>query len=129
MSSEQSIQRMRQLALAVTAVVVFDMVWVRAPFGAIIALPFAITAWRLRTARIPTRLALIAACALYVAIGVSYAMSNGIHDGAGHNASALINPGDFAFAYLGTPLAALLALQVVLYSLQGRRTRSAAAVV
>jgi hypothetical protein len=109
----------RRLAGAIAAIVVFDAVWVRAPFLAFIAMPFVITAWRYREGRMATRIALGLWCALYVLIGVTFALSNGLHAPAEPNVpQETISVGDFVFVYLGTPIAAWLLARVV-----GRRDR------
>ena len=118
--TESTIRRTRQLAGAVALAVAVDVAWVKAPFLVIMAVPFALTAWRLRSARVPTRIAIVLFSALYALIGASYALSNGIHDGAGHNSSALINPGDFVGVYVGSAFAVWLAVHVVAHSLRRR---------
>jgi hypothetical protein len=96
-------------------VVVFDTIWVRAPFLGLMALPFLIAAWRYREGRLATRMALGLWCALYVLIGVTFALSNGLHAPAEANVpQETINPGDFAFVYLGTPIAAWLGARIAL---------------
>src|SRR4051812_3447464 len=67
----------RALASAVAVTIIFDALWVRAPFLGILAVPFLVTAWRYREGRTPTRVALGLWCALYVLICVTYALSNG----------------------------------------------------
>lgn len=124
---ENTIRRTRQLAGLVALAVIFDVIWVKAPFLVVFAVPFALAAWRLRTGRIWTRIALIAWSALYVALGVVFIVNNGIHDGAGDNPDGWINPGDFVFAYVGTPLAALLAYQLIAGWVRMRRTNPAPA--
>jgi hypothetical protein len=110
--SEMSIST-RGLAAAVASAVVFDAVWVRAPFLAVIAVPFVITAWRYREGRLSTRVAFGLWCALYVLIGVTFALSNGLHAPTEPNTTQeTINAGDFVFVYLGTPIAAWLLVRL-----------------
>jgi hypothetical protein len=110
----------------IAANVVFDAVWVRAPFLAFIAVPFIVTAWRYREGRLATHVALGLWCALYVLIGVTFALSNGLHAPTEPNtAQETINPGDFAFVYLGTPIAAWLGVRLAMGS--GRRRLAGAA--
>jgi hypothetical protein len=118
----------RALAAAVAAVVILDVIWVRAPFLGFIALPFVIAAWRYREGRAATHIALGLWCALYVLIGVTFALSNGLQGPAEPNLPReTINPGDFAFVYLGTPVAAWLGIR--LFGGLGRKARLSREVV
>jgi hypothetical protein len=106
----------RRLAAAIAGVVVFDALWVRAPFLVIMALPFAVVAWRYRGRTTAAEIALFAFCALYAVIGVMFILANGLHAPAEPNeAREVISAGDFVFAYVGTPLSIWLG---------GRATRS-----
>jgi hypothetical protein len=105
------VQKTRALCAVLAAIVVFDAVWVRAPFLAQFALPFAVGAWRYRGGRVGAAV-LILFSALYVIVGVAFAASNGLHAPAEPGeATKTISPGDFAFAYIGTPVAAWLAVR------------------
>lgn len=57
---------------------------------------------------------------LYVAIGLTYALSNGLHPAEPGRAAETINPGDFAFAYLGTPIAAWLGARLAATAIRRR---------
>jgi hypothetical protein len=114
-------RRTRAIAAAIGAVVVFDVAWVRAPFLLILGVPFLVAAWRYRGKHTVTTVALVVSCLLYVAIGVSYALSNGLHGPAEPGeATSVINPGDFAAIYVGTPLAAWLAVTLAAGSVRRR---------
>jgi hypothetical protein len=116
-----TIRRSRQLAAALTLFVAFDVAWVRAPFLALLAVPFALTAWRLRSARLSTRVALIAWCALYSLVGVVFALTNGLHAPTEPNkATETISPGDFVNVYFGTPVAVALAVVLIAGSIRAR---------
>ena len=97
------------LSAAIAAVVLFDVAWVRAPFLAFVAIPFAVAAWRYRKGHPVSTVALVLWSLLYVAIGLSFAVHNGLHEHEPGEAVKWINAGDFAFAYIGTPIAALIA--------------------
>lgn len=108
------VQATRRLAGAIAAFVLFDAVWVRAPFLAALAVPFAVAAWRYRGKHRSTNVALLAWCALYVAAGISYALSNGLHSPAeAGEPRDVINAGDFVFVYLGTPASAWLGARLL----------------
>lgn len=115
------------IAAAAGAVVVFDVAWVRAPFLLFLGLPFIVTAWRYRNRHATTNIVLTICCLLFVAVGVSFASSNGLHAPAepGDTVRSTINPGDFAAVYIGTPLAAWLAVRAGTSLLRGRTERSA----
>jgi hypothetical protein len=118
--------RTRALCAGIAAVVVLDVVWVRAPFLIIVAVPFLVAAWRYRRGGLPATLGLVVAAALYVLIGVAYAVANGFHEPLDEGATGprdLINPGDFAFVYVGTPLAAWLLVHLVGSLLRRRSIR------
>ncbi|MEY2433184.1 MAG: hypothetical protein QOC92_2909 [Acidimicrobiaceae bacterium] len=103
----------RTLAATVAAMIIFDTIWVRAPFLAILALPFIITAWRYRDGRTSTRIALGLWCALYVLIAVTYAIGNGMNSPKEPNqATETISVGDFVGVYLAGLVAAWLGVQV-----------------
>jgi hypothetical protein len=107
------VHRTRLVAGAIAAFVLFDTIWVRAPFLAFLAVPFAVAAGRFRDEHRITNIALLAWSGFYVALGVMFAVTNGLHAPAEvGQAREAINPGDFAFAYLGTPAAAWLALRL-----------------
>ena len=105
-------RRSRQLAAAIAAAVLIDVLWVRAPFLALLAVPFAIIAWRYRGGAAGS-VAVALVCGLYIAVGVSYMLSNGLHYAEPGEPSAWITPGDFVFVYIGTPLAVWLAVRAV----------------
>jgi hypothetical protein len=126
-SSEPGVVQTRRLAGALGAIVVVDALWVRAPFLVMMAVPFIVAACFIRRAGRVSALALASWCAVYVAIGVSFALSNGLHAPleSGSTASReVISAGDFAFVYIGTPLAAWLAVHLVRSSLATRRASS-----
>ena len=110
-NTTNEIRRSRALAAATAACILFDIIWLRVPFLLFLPAPFAIAAWRYRgTHRVSTYL-LLAWCALFIVIGVNYAVTNGFHDPAEPGrALKTINPGDFVSVYLGTPTAAWLAV-------------------
>lgn len=128
--SPTNITTTRRLAAAIAAAVAFDVAWVRAPFLIILAVPFAVIAWRYRGRTIAASIAVFAFSALFVAIGVAFILTNGLHAPAEpHQARETINAGDFVFAYIGTPLAAWLGVRAVRSLLQRRRTSLAPATV
>ena len=94
-----SLRQVRTLCAALAAVVVFDAAWVRAPGLALFAVPFLVGAFRVRRGTTIGMAVLMLFAVLYVVVGVNYAVANGIS----------VNPGDFVFAYVGTPLALVLA--------------------
>jgi hypothetical protein len=110
----QGTLRTRLIAAGVGAVVVFDVIWVRAPFLLTLGIPFVVASLRYRDRHATTRALLVAFCLLYVVLGVSFAASNGLRAPAepGEVARSTINPGDFAFVYIGTPLAAWLGVRL-----------------
>lgn len=112
--ADRELHRTRLIAAAIGAVVVFDVVWVRAPFLLGLGLPFLVAAWRYRDGHRTTNVALALFCLLYVAVGLSFAASNGLHAPAEPDdvTRSTINPGDFAAIYIGTPLAAWLAVRL-----------------
>ena len=118
MSALESIARLpraRVLATAIAAVVVFDVVMVQAPFLLFVGLPFMVAAWRYRGKHATTTVVLVFFCVLYLAVGIAFIAANGLH--APHEANRASDPGigagDFAFAYIGTPLAAWLGTHLV----------------
>ncbi|HEX2039633.1 MAG TPA: hypothetical protein VHF47_07870 [Acidimicrobiales bacterium] len=96
-----SLRQVRILCAALAAIVVFDALWVRAPGLALFAVPFLVGARRARRGTTLGMAALMAFAVLYVVVGVNYIVANGID----------VNPGDFAFAFVGTPVAVLLAVR------------------
>lgn len=62
---------------------------------------------------VPASVAVTLVCGLYLAAGVSYMLSNGLHYAEPGEPSTWINPGDFVFVYIGTPLAVWLAVRAV----------------
>jgi hypothetical protein len=126
-TTDTNVRRSRQLAAAIAAAVLIDVLFVRAPFLAFLAIPFAIIAWRYRGGAAGS-VAVALFCGLYVAAGVSYMLSNGLHPAEPGEPSKLINPGDFVFVYIGTPLAAWLAVRAVGRLVRGRGAQAARAV-
>jgi hypothetical protein len=120
-------RRSRQLAAGIAAAVLIDVLWVQAPFLAFLAIPFAIIAWRYRGGAVGS-VAVALVCGLYVTVGVSYMLSNGLHYAEPGEPSAWINPGDFVFVYIGTPLAAWLAVRAVGRLVRGRHAHATVAV-
>jgi hypothetical protein len=110
----------RRIAAAIAAVVVLDVLWVRAPFLIIAAVPFAVAALAYRAKHVVSGVALIAFCALYALLGISYALNNGLHPAEPGEAAELITVGDFAFVYIGTPLAVWLAVHTARTGLRRR---------
>ena len=119
----------RAIAAAIGAVVVLDVVWVRAPFLLILGLPFIATAWRYRGRHLAANVGLILWCLVYVAVGVSFALSNGLQAPAepGDVTRSAINVGDFAAVYIGTPLAGWLGVRAAKSLLRHGRAASAVA--
>lgn len=116
------IKRMRQLAGAIALAVLFDAIVIEVPFIAFLGIPFAVAAWRFRRGRLLSSIALTLWCALYTLLGVMYAVNNGFHDPAeAGRPTQWINPGDFVFVYVGTPLAIWLGALLVA-RIAGRRT-------
>ncbi len=112
--SPTTIRTTRRLSAAVAAGVVFDAVWVGAPFLVVMALPFAVVAWRYRGRTIAANVALTAFCALYVLVGVLFMLANGFNAPTEANQpTETISAGDFVFVYVGTPLALWLGTRAV----------------
>lgn len=99
-----SLGQVRTLCAALAAIVVFDAAWVRAPGLALFAVPFVVGALRVRRGTTIGMAVLMVFAVLYVVVGVNYAVANGIS----------VNPGDFVFAYVGTPIAVALAVLAAL---------------
>lgn len=94
-----SLRQVRALCAALAAIVVFDAAWVQAPGLALFAVPYLVGALRVRRGTTLGMALLMVFAVLYVVIGVNYIAANGID----------VNPGDFVFAFVGTPLAVALA--------------------
>lgn len=112
---EDRTTRTRAIAAGVAAAIVIDALWVRAPFLAIPAVPFAIGAWRYRAAHTVSSAVFALAGLGWALLALNYAMSNGIHapaepDQVGH---PLIEVGDFLGVYVGGALAAWLAVRLI----------------
>lgn len=105
----------RGIAAALAAIVVVDAVSVGAPGLALLAVPFAIAAWRFRAGTWWGTTLLGLWSALYVLIGANYAIANGVDAGWG----------DLLFAYVGTPLALALLVLTVRAGLGSRSHRHA----
>jgi len=103
----------RRIAAGIAAVVVLDVAWVHAPFLLMFAIPFVVIALRYRGEHAVSGIAVIAFAALYAIIGASFALSSGLHYHEPGEPTRLLNPGEFAFAYIGTPLAVWLVVQTV----------------
>ncbi|MDQ3757299.1 MAG: hypothetical protein M3394_05585 [Actinomycetota bacterium] len=99
-----SLGQVRTLCAALAAIVVFDAAWVQAPGLAMMAVPFLVAALRVRRGTTVGMAVLMVFAVLYAVVGVNYAIANGIS----------VNPGDFAFAYVGTPVAVALAVLTAL---------------
>ena len=122
-----SVRTIRQLAAVIAALVAFDVIWVKAPFLAFLGIPFVLVAWRYREGRTVTNVAIVGWCVLYTLIGISFALNNGLHPAEPNELPRLINPGDFAEVYIGTPLAVWLATTVARRAAHRRRVAQAAA--
>ncbi|MDQ1514608.1 MAG: hypothetical protein QOE80_438 [Actinomycetota bacterium] len=125
-----AITRTRTLFAVLASIVVFDAAFLHAPFLAALAVPFAVATWRYRQGRAAATIGLALWCAIYVAIGASFAVSNGFHaplETGSVGPREMINPGDFAFVYLGTPIALWLTIRLG-RRLVGRRGTSLAGV-
>ena len=85
-----------------------------------LAIPFAIIAWRYRGGVVGS-VAVALFCGLFIAVGVSWMLSNGLHYAEPGEPSEWINPGDFVMVYIGTPLAAWLAVRAVGRLVPGRQ--------
>jgi hypothetical protein len=108
-----SVRMARRIAAAIAVVIVFDALWVQAPFLVLLAAPFAITAWRYRQGHLISSIGVIACSSVYALIGVTYALSNGLHSPQEiGQPREVISVGDFAFVYVGSPLAVWLVLHV-----------------
>jgi hypothetical protein len=103
---------LRALCTAVGVIVVVDALAVQAPGLALLAVPFLAAAVALRHGGRASSAALTVLCALFVAIGISFAASNGFDAGWG----------DLLFAYAGTPLALAAGLMAALRFLQMQRS-------
>ena len=123
-TSDTNGRRSRQLAAAVAIAVLIDVLWVRAPFLAVLAVPFAIIAWRYRGGVVGS-VALALFSGVFIAIGVSWMLANGLHYAEPGEPSEWINPGDFVMVYIGTPLAAWLAVRAVGSLVRGRHPHTA----
>lgn len=100
---KSAITEMRVLCGVLAAIVVIDAASVRAPFLAMLALPFLAGAVAYRHGSGPATVALALFAALYVAVGAAYAAGTGLDAGWG----------DLLFAYAGTPVAAFLGVLAV----------------
>lgn len=105
-SFEHDARSIRGLSAALAIVVLLDVVDVRAPGLALLAVPFLAAAVGLRRARTPATIALFLWSALYVVIGVNWIVAD-ISGGVG------AGWGDMMFGYAGTPLAAILSAVLV----------------
>lgn len=109
-SSVTLLSAIRTLCGVIAAIVVVDAISVGAPGLALLAVPFIVGAVGLRRGSTLPMTGLLALSALYVLLGVNYAVANGFHAGWG----------DLLFAYAGTPAAAALGILAV-QSLAHRR--------
>ena len=103
---------LRALCAAVGSIVIVDALAVQAPGLALLAVPFLIAAVALRQAARASSAALAVLSALFVAIGVSFVVSNGFD----------AEWGDLLFAYVGTPLALAAGLMAAMRLLQLQRS-------
>lgn len=103
---------LRALCAAVGSIVIVDALAVQAPGLALLAVPFVIAAVALRQPGRASSAALAVLSALFVAIGVNFAVSNGFDAGWG----------DLLFAYVGTPLALAAGLVAAMRLLQLQRS-------
>jgi hypothetical protein len=85
----------RVLSVGLAAIVIGDAIQVGAGFLGMVALPFIATAVLLRRGSLPASVAVILWNALFVFLGVNFAVANGF-DAPG---------GDLLFAYVGSPMA------------------------
>ena len=116
----------RKLAAALAVTALIDVVWVKAPGLAMLAIPPAIAAWRYRRGRTLSTIALALWCVVVTLIGVTFMVSNGLHAPLEPGQTReWINPGDFVGVYIGTPIAVWLGTVLVL-RLVRRRTPSPA---
>jgi hypothetical protein len=104
---------LRALCVAVGVIVVVDALAVQAPGLALLAVPFLAAGLALRRAGRASSAALSVLAALYVAIGISFAASNGFDAGWG----------DLLFAYAGTPLALGVGLVAAVRFVQIQRSQ------
>jgi hypothetical protein len=104
-----SLLEMRVLCGVLAIVVLVDALWVRAPGLALLALPYAIGAVGMRRGRVVPTVVIALFAALYVFVGANFAIASGF-DAPG---------GDLVFAYLGTPVAALLLIVAIRRVLSG----------
>src|SRR4051794_17756818 len=100
-SSPTNITRM--IAAAIALFVLIDVLWVGAPFLIMLAVPFALTAWRYRDQHRATNIVVFLFSALFVALGIAFILSNGLHEQEPGEASKVITVGDFIFPYSGPP--------------------------
>lgn len=103
---------LRGLCAAIAAIVVVDAIAVGAPGLALLAVPFLIGAAALRRESTVPMVALAVVSALYVVLGVNYAVANGFD----------AEWGDLLFAYGGTPVALAAAALAVVRLVQRHRT-------
>jgi hypothetical protein len=102
---------LRGLCAAIAAIVVVDAIAVGAPGLALLAVPFLIAAAALRRESTIPMVALTVLAAVYVLIGVNYAVANGFD----------AEWGDLLFAYGGTPVAAAIGALAVMRLAQRHR--------
>lgn len=112
-SMERDVRTIRALSAALAVIVLLDVVDVRAPFLAILAVPFVVAAIGLRRAGTPATIALLVWAAFFVVIGVNWLVAD-ISGGFG------AGWGDMLFGYVATPLAALLFATLVVHELHLR---------
>jgi hypothetical protein len=130
MTSSTTVRTTRLVAAAIALAVVIDVAWVRAPFLIILAVPFAVIAWRYRDRSVAGNVAVFAASVLYALLGITYIAANGLHAPAEPGRAAeTIGVGDFVFAYIGTPLAIWLGARAGRALLGRRHAQPASAVV
>ena len=99
------------LAGIVGGIVVLDAISVGAPGLALLAVPFAIIAWRFRKATWWGSTLALLFCALFVAIGVNFIIANGFD----------APWGDLLFAYVGTPVTLAAGVLIVRHLIARRR--------
>ncbi len=103
---------LRGLCAAIAAIVIVDAISVGAPGLALLAVPFLIGAAALRRGSTVPMVALAVLSALYVVLGVNYAVANGFD----------AEWGDLLFAYGGTPIALAACALAVMRLVQRRQT-------
>lgn len=103
---------LRGLCAAIAAIVIVDAISVGAPGLALLAVPFLIGAAALRRESSVPMVALAVVCALYVVLGVNYAVANGFD----------AEWGDLLFAYGGTPVALAAGTLAVVRLVQRHQT-------